>query len=239
MALTAEECDRMMETAGKTGSTLAVGLLRRMYASSQLVKKLLEKGVLGKIRQFEYREGFVYDWNVTSDFMFRKETGGGVLADSGSHVLDLLLWWLGNYKTVEYHDDARGGVGADCEIYLEMQSGAKGIVELSRTRKLRNTCLICGDYGILEVGTSLNSPVRLAINDSDVSLQGQAWSCGRADHSMKELFARQLDDFVEAIRARREPSVSGSEGKKAVELIENCHAAQRCLEFPWDVLKSA
>jgi len=63
--------------------------------------------------------GYRSFWKVASDFMFRKEAGGGVLADTGAHLLDLLLWWLGDYESVEYCDDAVGGVEADCELSYE------------------------------------------------------------------------------------------------------------------------
>ena len=71
----------------------------------------------------------MYSWPVASDFMFRKDAGGGVLADTGAHVLDTVLWWLGDWDKVEYHDDAHGGVEADCLLKLTMKSGAVGTVE--------------------------------------------------------------------------------------------------------------
>jgi predicted dehydrogenase len=236
MALTSEDCDRMIEAAAKTEATLTVGLLRRYYPSSRLVKNVIERGMLGKITAFDFREGCIYDWNVTSDFMFRKDAGGGVLADTGAHVLDLLLWWLGDYRSVEYYDDSRGGVEADCEIHLELQSGAKGIVELSRTRKLRNTCLISGEHGTLEIGTHLNSPVRLSIAETELSLDGRANRKCTAERSMKDLFTWQLNGFLDAIDDRNVPFVSGLEGRRAVRLMERCRAGRRVLKFPWDVV---
>ena len=69
----------------------------------------------------------------------------------GVHVLDLLLWWLGDYTDVAFFDDAVGGVEANCEMKLRLRSGSHGIVEIGRMRKLRNTCLIEGELGAVEI----------------------------------------------------------------------------------------
>ena len=71
------------------------------------------------------------------------------------HALDLVLWWLGDHEGVDYYDDAVGGVEANCELHLKMKSGVSGLIEVSRTRGLRNTCVISGEHGALEVGSGI------------------------------------------------------------------------------------
>lgn len=234
MALKTSDCDEMIEAASNTGAVLAVGLVRRFYKSSQFVKQIIENGLLGNVLSFDIREGIIYSWTVTSDLMFRKETaGGGVLTDIGVHVLDLLLWWLGDYDSVEYYDDAMGGVEADCELNLRLQCGASGIVELSRTRDLRNSWIIRGDRGTLEVETGFNPLIRLKTKNQDVVLAGRAIQNGAADKNIRDVFRRQLDDFADAILSHRQPFVPGQEGKRAVVLIETCYALRQPLRQPW------
>ena len=119
--------------------------------SNAFLKKALDSGILGDITSFDFQEGSVYDWPVASDFMFRKAAGGGVLADTGAHVLDTLLWRVGDWQSVVYRDDSQGGVEADCLLELQMDSGATGTVQMSRSRALRNTYIIRGDRGHLEI----------------------------------------------------------------------------------------
>ena len=69
------------------------------------------------------------------------------MADIGVHVLDTLLWWTGDVARIRYADDNMGGVEADCEMQLDMVSGAAGYVELSRTRDLSNRCYLKGEKG--------------------------------------------------------------------------------------------
>ena len=124
MALTVAECDRMIAAAEASGRVLAVGMARRFYDAGGFVRRVIDSGRLGDVRTVDVREGYVYDWPVASDFMFRRAAGGGVLADAGAHILDNLLWWLGDVERVAYRDDARGGVAAACAIELERTSGA-------------------------------------------------------------------------------------------------------------------
>src|SRR3954468_1372951 len=156
MALNVGECDAMIAAAEAGRAVLAVGLEFRFFDSSLFVRNLLRDGLLGKIQRFEMHQGVIPRWPFATDFLLKKETaGGGVLADFGVHVLDLLLWWLGDWTTVNYRDDAVGGVESDCEMELMLGSGELAIpgrVEISRTRNLRNTCIFTGERATLEAG---------------------------------------------------------------------------------------
>jgi predicted dehydrogenase len=233
MALTIEECDLMVDAATKSGSVLAVGLLRRCSPSLQWVKRALDAGMLGRILSFELLEGAVYRWPVASPSMFRVE-GGGVLADAGSHVLDLVLWWFGDYQSFSYRDDAMGGVEADCLLDIEMRSGARGRVELSRTRDLRNSCIITGELGTIEVGTKTDSIVSVRWKDG-LTLSGRGVVEGQpSPTSLVDLFEPQLRQFVAAIRFGDEPVVSGVEGRRSVELLSGCYRSRELWTHPWD-----
>lgn len=234
MALTTSDCDQMIVAASNADATLAVGLDCRFMASSHYVKWALESGLLGDVVDFDLRRGTVYSWPVTSGLMFQKETaGGGVLIDVGVHALDRLLWWLGDYASVEYYDDAMGGVEANCMLYLEMRSGASGVMELSRTRDLRNSWIIRGEKRTLVVKTGANALIRLEARDRDTVLAGHAMSGGVVEETYWDVYRRQLEDFAEAIRDRREPRVTGQEGKCAVELVETCYTSRQLLRHPW------
>jgi predicted dehydrogenase len=233
MALKASDCQNMIATADKTGTVLAVGLVRRFYQASQFVKRAIENGVLGNIVRFDFREGGVYSWPAVSREMFQTNTGGGVLTGVGAHILDILLWWLGDYDTLKYYDDASGGVEADCEIQLQMRCGALGVVELSRTRNLRNTFILYGDRAELEVGTNPSGPVRLKTGKNESALIGEILRNDRSEETVLDAFRSQLDDFAAAMLNNRPPFVPGREGKRAVEIVEVCQASREFLKQPW------
>jgi predicted dehydrogenase len=238
MALNGREADGMIAAAEASGAVLAVGLDFRFFDSSLFVRNLLRDGLLGPIRRFELRQGVIPRWPLATDFLLRKETaGGGVLADFGVHVLDLLLWWMGDWKDVEYWDDAQGGIESDCTMRLTMRSGVAGTVEISRTRNLRNTCVFAGDRATLEAGIWDPDPeIRLSIADREVSLAGHARREGGSGLDFTDVFVRQIDDFAGAIREGREPFVPGREGRRSLDLIDACYARRRFLEMPWSIV---
>lgn len=233
MALTTEECDRMIAASEKAGKVLAVGHLRRFFHSSRFIKRAVESGLLGEIVSFDAREGAIYNWPAASDFTFRADAGGGVLSDQGAHTLDTLLWWLGDYEELRYFDDAEGGVEADCEIHMTLRNGAKGIVELSRTRDLRATVIIRGERGQIEVESKFDSQIRLTLDGEPTLLQGRAMTDAWPEEDVNDIFRRQLAEFVAAIRENRPPLVSGPEARKAVAAIEACRKVREPLDLPW------
>ncbi|MEX1121617.1 MAG: Gfo/Idh/MocA family oxidoreductase, partial [Balneolales bacterium] len=232
MALKKSECDRMIKASHNFDVILSVGLIRRFYSASGFVKNLIDNNMLGRITSFDIREGNIFSWNSSSDFMFRKFAGGGVLVDIGVHAMDTLLWWLGDYEDVLYYDDAMGGVEANSELHLIMRSGARGTLELSRTRNLRNTYIINGEYGTLEVGLGVNPEIKLFIGSKEMYLSGQIINNKRYKNN-KDVFIRQLKDFAEAIKNKMSPYITGVEGRRSVELMEACYSYKRKLKEPW------
>ena len=236
MALSTPECDAMIQASERSGARLAVGLLRRFVPTLRYTREVLESGMLGAIRSFDVREGMVFRWPVKSAAMFSPECGG-VLADIGTHVLDLLLWWFGDIAGFEYWDDASGGVEADAVLNLEMASGVTGRVELSRTRDLRNSCLIRGERGTLEVGTKTDSTITLTPARGEASLSGRATAPGQQPPgNLGDLFAWQMADFVRAIETGTAPTVPGSEARRSVAVLEACYVHRQPLVFPFESL---
>lgn len=234
MALDAAQADAMVEAARSGGTRLAVGLEFRFFDATRQVRALLSSGLLGAVRRIDLRVGVVSRWPFATDFALRRETaGGGVVADYGTHVLDLLLWWFGGWELSRYRDDAQGGIESDALIELRLAGGVEAVAELSRSRNLRNTCRIEGERATLEIGVWDPDPeIRLRAGDG-VDVIGRARSEGRPTMDFAQAFGRQLDDFIDVVRTGREPCVSGAEGRRALALIDACYAQRELWRQPW------
>ncbi len=99
MALTVEDCDRMIETSEKTGRLLAVGFQLRF-------KDVFQK-TRGLIRELnEPMNAYVlrlspnpYDLNL--EWRRRKSLMGGLILSMNCHEIDMLRWLLGEIEYVK------------------------------------------------------------------------------------------------------------------------------------------
>jgi predicted dehydrogenase len=236
MAVSVKECHAMIAAASESRAVLGVGLMRRFLTTHRIVHSLLSNGLLGRINRFDFAEGEIYDWPVASDFFFRKDSAaGGVLIDTGAHTLDSLLHWLGEFVEVEYFDDAQGGIEANCMLKLRMENGSSGTVEMSRTRQLRNTAIICGEQGTLEVGLDRNSLRFQAAGDPYV-VRCSTTHVERSDQGQGYLdtITEQMKEWVDAVFEERPPFVDASSAVPSVRLIETCYAKRQPLFLPWE-----
>jgi predicted dehydrogenase/nucleoside-diphosphate-sugar epimerase len=233
MAISADACSAMMAAADAGQAKLAVALMRRQKKSFLWLKSALDAGAFGTLRRFTIREGMEYSWPLASDAMWRRSAaGGGVLIDGGSHVMDQIIWWFGEPDEIAYQDDCDGeGVEADCIVRLNWNSGLKGEIELSRTRKLSNQIVIEADHGRLELAIYGNT-----ISGDATMLRYAAPRIGRppfAPQTAGQLFAEQLRNFVTYVQGKPANIPSGGEAARSVALIEKCYAHRTYLDRTW------
>jgi predicted dehydrogenase len=238
LALTENDAKAMVAEAKAGGVVLQVGLMYRFFKGAILMKRAVQEGWLGPIKSFQLESGIVYDWPATSDFIVRKDqAGGGELVDVGSHMLDLLLWWIGDVEDVRYKDDSQGGVEADCEMTLTLRGPGgpvEGRVALSRLRKLTDTARIVGENLTIECDLASRDRVRVwptGWKDQTVAFASEF--SGSGTQSWNEVFSDQLRSFGRAIRSGTGTFIQGGEVISTVGLIERCYRERHAMTFPW------
>ena len=232
MARTTAECDRMLAAASEGGAVLAVGHDFRQFPVARFARDFFAAGLLGAIRRVDLRQSAGGRWPYASTAVLSPSAGGGVLLDFGVHLFDLMHWWLGDIEPIAYRDDAEGGVESECEAELRLANGAPAHVELSRSRLLRDTLMVEGERGTIEIGVFEPALVRLTPRDGR-ALAGAAADPRFERAPLRTVFDRQLADFLDAVRTGAPPVVSGIEARRAVALVEGCYARRAPLRWPW------
>jgi predicted dehydrogenase/nucleoside-diphosphate-sugar epimerase len=248
MALTAADARAMVEAADDASVVLAVGLFRRLYPSMRLLRGLIASGHLGRPVGFDIEAGSPYGWPLATLANLRKDLGGGgVFIDIAPHLLDQLLHVLpGAPELVEYQDNARGGIETDCGLRLRVNRNdgevIEGRIELSRTRKLRNTIRIDCELGSYELpsGERFRVDVRPSglelADDLQHKVRPHTLQAAWADEIVSPGFAAyraQLDDWLAAIRTGGTPELSGASALPVVSFIEECYRSAEPLAEPW------
>jgi predicted dehydrogenase len=234
MARTTGECDRMRAAAERGGAVLAVGHDFRHFPVARFARELFAGGTLGPVRRVELRQSAGGRWPYASAAVLSPDAGGGVLIDFGVHLLDLLLWWLGDLRALTCRDDAAGGIETECELELELSGGVPVSVTLSRSRALSDTVVVSCERGTVEIGVFEPAIVRVTAAGGTLPLAGTVPDAEFERAPLATVFRRQLADFVAAVRGEGAPAVGGADGRRVVALAESCYALRKPLRLPWD-----
>lgn len=242
MAANTAECHMMIAAARRTMRLLGVGLFRRFFPAAQEIAALVRRRTLGELRSFSIVEGSKFQWRAKSDSLFRRAAaGGGVLIDVGVHALDLALWWFGEPLSIDYQDDAMGGVEANCSLQLRFAGGLCGEMRLSREWNLRSRYHIQFDRGWvawtpgeanqLLLGGADGRILRAAVHSPSGS--NPSPNVGALAASFQQSFTQQIENFVRACAGVEPLRVPGEEGIRSLEWIERCYRTRRLVDMPW------
>jgi predicted dehydrogenase len=243
MAASAAEAQAMVEAAAAARRVLAIGLVRRFLPACQTIRALLSRQVLGEVQSFQYLEGGKFRWPTQSPTYFQRGGGvGGVLADIGSHVLDLVVWWMGEPTNVRYEDDDMGGVNLNCVMELEFPPGFAGIVRLSRDCELRSGFFIRGTKGWLRWSIDAPDELQMEFDGAPAPIYGRLHERAAAPElgipaprvrNFEQSLIAELRNVVAAVRGEGEPFVTGRDALAGIRLVERCHLERRLMPMGW------
>jgi predicted dehydrogenase len=242
LAAGSAEAEAMVAAADRAGRLLAAGHYKRFFPAHRALQLLIGQQTFGALRTVEIAEGGKFGWPAATDSFFRREqTPGGVLLDSGVHVLDLLLWWLGEPVAFSYADDAAGGLEANARFTGEFPGGTQVTVQLSRDWATANCSVFRFDRATVHCRVNASNQLELTFDGLPMtfaaelrdSLPARPAPSSAALETNPQAFIAQLADVCAAVRSRRAPFVTGADGLQAIRLVEQCYAARQPLPQPW------
>ena len=235
LAITVADGRTMDEAARRTGRVLAVALMMRFFPHNRWLADLVEDGEVGEVREVVVEDGAPLDWPMMSNGYFdRNATGGGVLFDSGVHLLDRVLWLFGDLDQLAYEDDSFGGFESNARLTGTLRIGGRAVptrLEFSWSHRLRRSIRVIGDRGTLEASTSDPRTLTLHRTMRRGPMELQIRCADRWD--ARSHYRAQLTDFIGAIRERRAPFVTAESALRALAVIEAAYARRTSMAQPW------
>ena len=261
MAVTFRAAQRMCELAEARGLVLGVFQSGRFAARTRHLRWLLDSGRLGKL-QMVLVGSVAARWapdSIMADTPWRhqRSEAGGVALDVGVHRFDMIRYLAGDVKNIQARTavvepvrvtrDASGKalrrVECDAEdtVYasFETEQGVTGTLLISIAGCGGPTLLGAGDvfYGsagrvsgpdaTFADGTAVNL-AKLYEQECDPARKAKDFPLGLSD-----TFALAQYDWLDAVRQRRQPEISGREGLAdlacAYTVLESAHAG-RCVD---------
>ncbi|MDD5728959.1 MAG: Gfo/Idh/MocA family oxidoreductase [Victivallales bacterium] len=99
MAITVEGCDRILETACRTGSRLFLGHNMRYMPFVLKMKEIIDSGIIGDIQAVWCRHFISYGNCYFRHWCSERKNCNGLLLQKGAHDIDVIHWLAGGYTT--------------------------------------------------------------------------------------------------------------------------------------------
>jgi predicted dehydrogenase len=129
LATTVADCRRLIRARDASGKVGAVSYQRHGAGPFQFVRRVVQSGALGAPRMLNSH--LAQQWLRFTEGTWRQDpglSGGGQINDSGSHMVDVILWATGlRARRVSAMMDNRGTkVDIDSVVGIEFEGGAYG-----------------------------------------------------------------------------------------------------------------
>jgi predicted dehydrogenase len=237
LEITAERCDGIIDACDKAGVQLCTIFPSRFSDANVELKKAVDAGRFGRLTLGEttckwWRSQAYYDeggWKGTKAL-----DGGGALMNQAIHNVDLLQWMMGPVAQISGFTATLAHERIEVEdtavACLRFASGALGVIQATTSVHpgLPKTIGVHGDRGtvvieqddVLQWAFTPESEADREVRQRFAQKTGASGGSSNPAAISHQGHARQLTDFVNAIREGRKPLVDGREGRKAVAIIE-------------------
>ena len=255
LAASLSDCDAMLAAARDHQTRVGVISQRRWYEPVRRMKDAIDAGkigrpVLGTFTMYSWRDPAYY---LSDPWRGRWDTeGGGVLVNQSPHMLDLLVWLMGdqvaevsgywanlNHPTVEVEDTA--------VAILRFRHGGLGsiVASLSQYPGIHTKVHIHGSSGA-SIGVETDRGATFIAGVSAVSepplndlwtIPGEHQELERFQTEDRSRFqtidvanhyhALQIHDFLRAVIEDRPPLVTGADGRDVVALFQAIFESNR------------
>ncbi len=222
----------------KRGLVVAMGYTLRFNESLRAARQAILDGSIGRLISIRSEVGsYLPDWRPGIDYRTTvsasAKLGGGAVLEL-SHELDYVRWIGGEVEAVHASlatvSDLELDVEDTAEITLQMQNGSLAQIHLDLTQRASiRQCRFIGTEGTCVWDGIANKVTLLtAANRAGSVIHDD----GKPDRN--QMYLAELDDFLEAIRSKTEPAVSGADGLRVLEIAlaaKQSHREQRTVRL--------
>jgi UDP-N-acetyl-2-amino-2-deoxyglucuronate dehydrogenase len=233
MALSLADADAMIAACAQAGVKLGVVLQRRAEPLFQRIQRAIQAGdlgdlTLGLVTLPYYRAQAYYaqaDWRGTWTL-----DGGGVLMNQGIHLVDLLIWYMGDPVQVQaYADTLQRDIEVEDTLVatLRFSNGALATITATTTAipGFPHRVEIYGTGGSVQVeGESvvrweLADPGKTTVEPPEIGIPASAGAGGDPKGIAATGHISIFRDFIQTVRDDRPPQVDGTEGRRSLATV--------------------
>jgi UDP-N-acetyl-2-amino-2-deoxyglucuronate dehydrogenase len=238
MALSLTDAEAMIQACDKAKVRLGVVLQRRAEPLFQRVKEAIHAGDLGELTLAAVTMPYLRSQSYYDQATWRgtwAQDGGGVLMNQGVHLLDLLLWWLGDPVSVTaYGATLQRKIEVEDTLVATLRFEAGALATFTATTTAapgfpHRIELYGGKGGIQIVGEGVHA-WKLAQPTAKVQpiapVSAEEPGAGGDPRAIKASgHINVFKDFMEAVRENRPPLIDGLQGKRSLKTVLGIYKA--------------
>lgn len=250
-----EAVDRLLEVQRATGGKVAVVSQHRFDPATRAVREAVDSGRFGRLTSGSaevrwWRSQSYYDsggWRGTWAL-----DGGGVLINQAIHSIDLLQWLMGSVVEVTAYTELLAHERIEVEdtavAILRFASGAVGTIVATTAAYpgLTARIVLHGDRGSAVIDDDKLDYFHVAGDGQESADYGAGGGGNQAEKVMEQYGGTasslgagadpgslsmahrdQIQDFIEAVREDREPSINAEEGRKPLAIIRGIYESSQ------------
>ncbi len=216
MALTAKECQDMIDACRKNKKSLAIGYRLHHEPNTQEYRRIVKQKLLGNVTQLNcaagYREGRTDHWKQ------KRELGGGVLYDMGVYAIQGARLGTGmepvaviSAKTSTTRPEVyKNGLDETTVAALEFPGGVRADIKTSFGENINFLNIVCQ-----------KGEIKMAPYSGYSGLKGSS-PLGDINHTYQVPWqqAKQMDDDALSIMEGKPMLVPGEEGLRDIRIVE-------------------
>jgi predicted dehydrogenase len=237
MATTLADCDAMIAACERAGVALEVIQTLRFRGTPARAKQLIDAGRIGAVRMIR-GQSLVQDYAIAAGAWPGLPEHGGAFLDMGVHNFDIMRFWSGSEaRRVFAHITTYGDGGYPWLSAMVQITFANGAIAQQWTSHetpaqsltgSQHRYVVVGASGALEIDGYGKLLLSTPEGTEEIWEQPSFDFVNRPlDPVRLEAFYTQTQAFVDDVLDGRPPTVSGAEGRAAVEIVE---AARRSSE---------
>ncbi len=238
MALDVAECDAIIAACERAGVLLTIAKQTRHMEMSTKAKEMIDAGEIGELRYIRPMSPIIGLGIAAGNHWSETPGEGDSFLDWGSHCCDALRWFTGSEAVRVYADYAnfsslnapdptaavqfRMANGVIAQIFMCYEVPPPGMGTNSN-----NQYFVLGSKGMLEFDLDR---VRLGRGDSWQTVwELPTWINPLQPDNPRRIgnTARQVQNFIEAVEAGRTPSITGRDGRAAIEMSQAASLSAR------------
>lgn len=215
MTCSSREAERLIAEADACGKLLQVSYQRHFQPEFLYIRQAIRDGSIGQLTSIT--ASLYQDWKQGTDGTWRNKpelSGGGMLMDSGSHLLDVLLWTSGLTPAQVQSVVHRHGTAVEIDSFTTIrfaEGPIAGLNVVGYSQGWHETYMFCGDQGAIHYDNGRITVRRTKREPEQPVLPPRT--------------SNQDKSFVDAILGRHEVLVPGEFALRVVKLTERIYEA--------------